>query len=169
MKYLRISLLAVVLFSCTTVQSQVTNLDNADANTFTIKKTSTGATVPLLASPQAVTNAFGAPSSSVQEYGELDGRTYTRSSYGGLTISFYNGKTAYFDFATTAYGLVFNKQVIKVGNDISTLSSLFPGSYALRTDEQIFIELQANGATTDMNIVIEFNNDDKITRISLAQ
>lgn len=169
MKYLLISLSAFVLFSCTTVQGQITTLDNADVSTFSIKKISTGATVPLLASSQAVNSTFGAPSSSVQEYGELDGRTYTKSNYSGLTAYFYNNKIAYFDFATTAFGLVFNNRVIKVGQDISTLSSLFPSSYALRTDEQIFIELHANGEMTDMRIVIVFNNYDKITKILLAQ
>ena len=167
MKYLLISLSAFVLFSCTTVQGQITTLDNADVSTFSIKKISTGATVPLLASSQAVNSAFGAPSSSVQEYGELDGRTYTKSTYSGLTILFHDGTTAYFDLTTTAFGLVFNNQVIKVGQDISTL--LFPSSYALRTDEQIFIELHANGVMTDMRIVIGFNQYDKITDISLAQ
>lgn len=169
MKYLLISLSAFVLFSCTTVQGQITTLDNADVSTFSIKKISTGATVPLLATPQVVNSAFGAPSSSVQEYGELDGLTYTKSTYSGLTILFHDGTTAYFDLTTTAYGLVFNNQVIKVGNNISTLSSLFPSSYALRTDEQIFILLHANGEMTDMRIVIGFNQYDKITDISLAQ
>ena len=169
MKNLLISLLAVVLFSCTTVQSQIRDMDSVDVYTFTIKKTSTGNSIPIIASSQAVNRAFGAPTSSVQEYSELDDLTYTKWIYSGLTISFDNGQTAYFDFATTAFGLVFNNQVIKVGNDISTLSSLFPGSYAARADDRIMIELHANRVMTDARIVIVFNQNDKITRILLAQ
>ena len=138
MRNLLITLFALVSFSCSTEQSQIAIPDHVDIHTLTIKKTSTGASIPVLASPQVVSGAFGAPSSSVQEYGELDGRTYTKSNYSGLTAYFYNNKIAYFDFATTAFGLVFNNRVIKVGQDISTLSSLFPSSYALRTDEWIF-------------------------------
>ncbi len=169
MKYLLISLLAVALFSGTAVQGQIATFDHADVNAFAIKKTSTGATIPLLASPEAVNRAFGAPSSSVPYYGEMDDITYTKSDYDGLTIYFDNGKTAYLDLAAPAYGLVLNKQVIRVGNNISTLSALFPDSYAARTNEQIFIELRANGEMIDMRIVISFNQSDEITGIFLAQ
>jgi len=168
MKNLLISLLAVVLFSCTTVQSQIRDMDSVDVYTFTIKKTSTGNSIPIIASSQAVNRAFGAPTSSVQEYSELDDLTYTKSIYSGLTIYFYNGSITNFDFSTTAFSLVFNNQVIKAGQDISTLGSLFPGSYAARTDDLIHIGLHHNGQMTDARIVIGFNQYDKITNIALA-
>ncbi|HEY1007374.1 MAG TPA: hypothetical protein VGD92_09335 [Sphingobacteriaceae bacterium] len=169
MRNLLITLFALVSFSCSTEQSQVAVPDHVDIHTLTIKKTSTGASIPVLASPQVVSSAFGAPSSSVQYYGELDDITYTKSSYSGLTILFDHAKTAYFDFATTEFGLVVNNQVIRPGNNISTLSSLFPGSYAVRTDGRVFIQLKAHGVMTDAGIVIVFNSDNKITRILLVQ
>ncbi|HEY0897615.1 MAG TPA: hypothetical protein VGE15_13740 [Sphingobacteriaceae bacterium] len=169
MKALIIALLAVVLFSGTTAQSQIRTPDSADVYAFTIKKMSAGATIPFLAAPQVVKRAFGAPSSSVQEYGEMDDITFTKSDYGGLTIWFDQGRTAYLDIETTAYGLVYKNQIIKVGNNISTLGSLFPNSYAARANEQIHIQLHAAGVMTDARIVIRFNQSDKIRDISLAQ
>lgn len=100
----------------------------AEGSTFTLRKMSTGKGVPFSASPRMAFRAFGAPDSTVQEYSEPDDLTYTKATYSGSRIYFYNGSIVSLDFSTTSSGLVFNDRVIKVGDHISTLSSLYPRS-----------------------------------------
>lgn len=165
MKNLLFSLLAVVLFSCTTVQGQESEIDMVEGSAFTLRKLSAGKSVPFSASARVVNRAFGAPDSSVREYSEPDDLTYTRSTYSGLRIYFYDGSIESFDFSTTAFGLVFQDRVIKVGDHIRTLSSLFPRSYAARTRDQLFINLLHKGQSTDAHVVIFFDRDDRISYI----
>ena len=169
MKKLLVAYLTIMLFSCTPVQSQDKDIDIVNTNTLTFKKLSTGSTICLSASAASVTTAFGSPVSSTKVVSEMDDLTYTKCAYNGMTIYFESGKLTYIDITTTSIGLVFNNVTIKVGSDINNLSSLFPGSFALRSDDQMLkVGLHHNGQVTDALIVIGFNLHDKITYISLV-
>jgi hypothetical protein len=169
MKKLLIACLTIILFSCTPVQSQNTDIDIADTNTLTFKKLSTGNAISLSASAASVTTAFGSPVSISEEVSEMDDLTYTKWAYSGMTIYFESGKLRNTDITSTSIGLVFNNVIIKVGSDINNLSSLFPGSFALRSDDDkmLKIGLHHNEQVTDAQIVIGFNLHDKVTYISL--
>lgn len=168
MKAVLTFLFTIVLFSCTAVQNESPVTDIVDVNRLTIRETSTGNSVPLLASPQGLTNVFGAPGSSVQEYSEVDDAMVTKWTYSGLTMYVESGNLDHFRFSTAAFGLVYNDQVIKVGQEVSSLNGLFPGSYATKTDDMVRVDLQVNGIVTDSFIVVIFDQHGIITDIFIG-
>ena len=170
MKNLLTAFLSFTLFSCFPVQSQNTIIDIVRTNTFSFKKIATGNTISLSATAAEITAAFGSPVSTTEVVSELDDLTYTKWTYSGIKISLITGKLSSLEISITSIGLVFYGTTIKVGSDINNLSSLFPGSFALRSDERMlmFIGLHHNDQITDAHIVIGFNGQDKITTISLV-
>ncbi len=165
MKTLLVSFFTIALSSCTAVQKESAGEDIVDVNKLTIRETSTGKSIPLVASPQGLRNVFGAPISSVEEYSEVDDAMVTKWTYTGLTMYNESGNLDHFYFSTPAYGLVYRGQVIKVGQDMSTLAAIFPGSYATKGDEFVRVGLQVNGLVTDSFIAFGFDQSGKIELI----
>lgn len=122
-------------------------------------------TVELGDAPQAVTTKFGQPNYTENWHGEVSGNNYTSYHYNnGAVFDFVENQLESFTFTSSTYKLKLGSFELKVGNNISTLSSAFPKSYSIRSSEGTSITL---GTGDYQYISIGTNSNGVITEIEL--
>lgn len=167
MKKFLIVIFLLSTISCSDKKDRNLNLDQVNVSSFSFFKVASSNSIPLAATEENITFAFGAPrviKEGVLEVSKLD---CTKWIYKGATIYLQSGRMVDIDLKTAAYGFVFNGTVIKVGEDISKLKVLFPDSFSQRSSRQILIGLSYNGESIETQILFDFNRQNRITAISL--
>ena len=167
MKKLLILILLLSTMSCSDKKDRNLNLDQVNVSSFSFFKVASSNSIPLAATEENITFAFGTPAVVKEGILEVSKSACTKWIYKGATIYLQSGRMVDIDLKTAAYGFVFNGTVIKVGEDISKLQVLFPGSYSQRTSRQILISLSYNGEPIEKQILFDFNPQNRITAISL--
>lgn len=167
MKKFLIFILTLSVVSCSEKKNHNLNLDQINVSSFSFFKIASGNSIPLSATEGNITFAFGAPTTVKEGILEVSKLACTKWIYKGATIYLQGGRMVDIDLKTAAFGFVFNGTVIKVGEDISKLKVLFPGSFAERSSRQILVSLSYNGEPIETQILFDFNRQDRITAISL--
>lgn len=121
-------------------------------------------TIELGDTPQAITAKFSQPNDVESVYWEMDEVTATYYKYNGGEFRFVSNKLESFKFTSSTYKLKLGTFELKVGNNISTLSSAFPKSYSIRSSEGTSITL---GTGDYQYISIGTNSNGVITEIEL--
>lgn len=167
MKKLLIFILVLSTISCSDKKNRNLNLDQVNVSSFSFFKVASSNSIPLAATEGNITFAFGAPIIIKEGILEVSKSACTKWIYKGATIYVQAGRMVDIDLKTAAFGFVFNGTVVKVGEDISKLQVLFPGSFAERSNRQIRISLSYNGEPIETQILFDFNHQNRITAISL--
>lgn len=113
---------------------------------------------------------FGPPISSGPYYSEMEERDMNHYVYDGAEAYFLDDNLEAFRITSPNYCFqLLNGTKIKVGDDISSVSGLFPGSWSSRLEpHKVFIALRNQGVVFDMSLLFEFNtNTNLITNISV--
>ncbi|HUH33599.1 MAG TPA: hypothetical protein VLZ28_06560 [Daejeonella sp.] len=167
MKKFLILTLLVSTMSCSDKKDRNLNLDQVNVSSFSFFKVESSNSIPLAATEGNITFAFGPPAVIKEGILEISQSACTKWIYKGATIYLQGGRMVDIDLKTPDFGFVFNGTVVKVGEDISKLKVLFPGSYSQRSSRQILISLSYNGDPIDTQILFDFNLQNRITAISL--
>lgn len=122
-------------------------------------------TIELRDAPQAVTAKFSQPNDTEVVFWEMKEVNVTRYFYNnGGEFNFVNNELISFKFTSSTYKLKLGTFELKVGNNISTLSSAFPNSYTDRGPKGTAIGL---GTGDYQYLNIKTNSNDVITEIEL--
>ncbi len=122
-------------------------------------------TIELGDAPQAVTTKFGPPDNNEVVFWEMEEVNVTRYYYyNGGEFNFVDNELISFKFTSSTYKLKLGSFELKVGNNISTLSSAFPKSYSIRSPEGTSITL---GTGDYQYISIGTTSNGVITEIDL--
>lgn len=113
---------------------------------------------------------FGTPIISSSEYSNEDETNMNHFKYNGAEAWYLNDNLEALIFTSSDYKLVMsNGVIIKVGDSISTISAMFPNSWAeMESQNQVFVQLMNSSGPVDMTILFQFNSaTGLITSISL--
>ncbi len=108
-----------------------------------------------------VTQHFGQPYSIKDYYFEMDDVMSQKYNYYGIIFTVINNRT--YSFEITGSNYTFTNNNIKVGDNISTLQSIYPLSYANKTNNSLTIRFN----DIDRFIIIFFSSK-QITKIRLG-
>lgn len=99
-----------------------------------------------------VTQHFGQPNTIEDYYFEMDDVMSQKYNYNGIIFTAINNRT--YSFEITGSNYTFTSNNIKVGDNISTLQSIYPLSYANKNNGGLALPLE----DMDLFFVISFNN-----------
>jgi len=108
-----------------------------------------------------VTQHFGQPNSVEDYYFEMDDVMSQKYNYNGIIFTAINNRT--YSFEITGSNYTFTSNNIKVGDNISTLQSIYPLSYTNKTNNNLTIRFN----DIDRFIIIFFSSN-QITKIRLG-
>ena len=108
-----------------------------------------------------VTQHFGQPNTIEDYYFEMDDVMSQKYNYYGIIFTVINNRT--YSFEITGSNYTFTNNNIKVGDNISTLQSIYPLSYANKTNNSLTIRFN----DIDRFIIIFFSSK-QITKIRLG-
>lgn len=167
MKNFLILILLLAVSSCSKNEVRHSDINSINVSSLSFFKVASGNSIPLSATEDNITFAFGDPSVIRDGTAELNQFPCNKWIYKGATIYIQGGRMIDIDLKTADYGFIVNGTLIKVGEDIGKLKTLFPNSFAAKSDHQVFIGLHYNGAPVKSLILFDFNKQNRITAISL--
>lgn len=154
---LSILLILITVASCSPVQSQSPEWDEVDVANVYIHKSGVSTDLPLASSSSSFLSVFGSPSSSNTATSEQDNLSYLTYYYTGGRFAFLSGDLIGLIIESTNFNLVVNSTTINVGDNISTLSSAFPTSYASRVDGVVAISTKSGSTPLDQSIAVFYD------------
>lgn len=160
-------ILLLGISSCSKNEVRNSDMNVLNVSSLSFFKVASANSIPLSATEENITFAFGDPSAMRNGIAELNQFPCTKWIYKGATIYIQGGRMVDIDLKTADYGFIVNGTLIKVGEDISRLKTIFPGSFAARSTRQIFIGMHYNGEPIESRILFDFNRQGRITAISL--
>jgi len=120
--------------------------------------------IELEHSPENLTSKFGQPDSTETVFWEMIEKNGTTYFYSGAEFDFVDSKLRSFIITSSDFPVHLDSFVLKVGNNINTLSSAFPNTYQHRVSEGTAITL---GSADYKYLNIKTNPDGEITEIEL--
>jgi hypothetical protein len=159
----KILLLALILFSVKGLaqKNDALFLEQIMITTFSFEQTERSL-VSLIGKPETIGNY----------YNEIEDENWQEYSYSGNSFYFFGDKLIGFELRSAAF--YFYNPIIKVGNSISGINSLFPNSYLNRgiVGDLGFVTIDISmpdGTISDIFIVINYNKvSNIITSIHLG-
>lgn len=121
--------------------------------------------IELEHSPETLTSKFGQPDSTETVFWEMIEKNGMIYYYDGVNFNFADNKLRSFIITSSDFPVHLDSFVLKVGNNINTLSSAFPNTYQYRVSEGTDIGLGSGGDYKYLNI--KTNSDGEITEIEL--
>lgn len=158
----------IILALCFFVSNGLSAQDKLEQTKFKISNS-----LIIGSSKSSVISTLGAPDQTSSEYWEISDKTVEKIRYNLSLLYFYQDKLERFDINDSQVILYYNGVQVRVGNLISSISSLFPNSYARRTYNNganviIVMKKVINGQmrVLDEFIDIEYNrSNNRIVRI----
>ncbi len=150
-----------MLISCNAQTNDALLFNQITINTFSFKQTESSL-VTILGNPETIE----------KYYNEMDDENWLDYRYSGNSFYFFNNKLIDFELKSNAF--YFYNPIIKVGNYISGINSVFPNSYLNRgiVSNLGFITIDINmpdGTISDVFIEINYNKvSNIITSIHLV-
>ncbi|PVY41719.1 hypothetical protein [Pontibacter virosus] len=172
MKKIILSILVIIcigLYSCD-AQSQTNSilpdLIAPSAVAIRINK-ETNPIFKLTDSPTILTSVLGKPKSIDNINSEQDTKIYKEYIYDNASFYFDADKLTSIHIKTSSFILSLNGlHHIRVGDNISGLQDIFPNSYHLKEDGQLFVNFKtSNGTATDEAILFEYDSTGVLTNI----
>ena len=167
MKNLFYGLLLTSFMIQQTVKCQVSEHNSIDINLTILKNSVSNQTSGLIIEKNNFISIFGNPSSSNNHISEIDGLTYFKTVYLGSDFWFVNNQLEAITFKNNSFEIIYNYNILKVGNNINTLHSLFPISFSGRRNNQIFVSIKNQNVTTDSFLVFNYDGANVITEINI--
>jgi len=166
MKNTPIILFLVALASCGT-RDNTKNINVTNVSSFSFFKVESGNSVPLSATEENIAYAFGEPTVIRSAVASTNSYPCSRWIYNGASINVQAGRMVDFVVNTDDFACAFNGKVIKVGENVSRLKTIFPNSYSAKSPNQMLVGLHFNGEPIDSRIQFEYNSENRITAITL--
>lgn len=120
--------------------------------------------IELEHSPETLTAKFGQPDSTETVFWEMIEKNGTTYSYSGALFDFVYNKLRSFIINSSNFEIHLDSFVLKVGNNINTISTPFPNSYSNRGTQGTAITL---GSADYHYLNIKTNSDGEFTEIEL--
>jgi len=121
--------------------------------------------IELEHTPETLTAKFGQPDSTDTVFWEMIEKNGMIYYYDGANFNFADNKLRSFILTSSDFQVHLDSFVLKVGNNINTLSSAFPNTYQHRVSEGTDIGLGSGGDYQYLNI--KTNPEGEITEIEL--
>lgn len=160
-------LLLAGLVSCSKNEVRHSEINVVNVSSLSFFKVASDNSIPLSASENNISFAFGEPVTTKEGIAELNKFPCTKWIYKGATMYIQGGRLVDIDLKTSDYGLVVDGKLIKVGDDMSELKTIFPNSFGVKSSRRLFIGLHYNGEPVKSLILFDYNREGKITTISL--
>ena len=167
MKNSLLFLFILTLVSCGANESN-NSINVVNASSFSFFKVESGNSVPLSASEGNITYAFGEPTVIRSAVASTNSYPCSRWIYNGASINMQAGRMLDFIINTDDFACAFNGTVIKVGENVSRLKSVFPNSYSARSPSQMLVGLHFNGDPIKSRVMFNYNSENRITAITLV-
>ncbi|PKV66341.1 hypothetical protein [Pontibacter ramchanderi] len=172
MKKIVVSILVIIcigIYGCD-AQSQTNSRlpDLIDPSAVAIKiNMETSSIFKLNDTPTALTSVLGKPKSIDNVRSEQDNKSYYLYTYKHGSFYFDVDKLVSININSGSVIMSFNGQNhIRVGDNISSLQDIFPNSYHLKEDGQLFVNFKtSSGTATDDAILFEYDAKGVITNI----
>lgn len=153
--------------SCSKNEVRHSELNVVNVSSLSFFKVASENSIPLSASETNITFAFGDPPVTKDGIAELNKFPCTKWIYKGATIYIQGGRMVDIDLKTSDYGLIVDGKLIKVGEDVNVLKTIFPNSFAVKSSRQVFIGMHYNGEPIKSVILFDYNKQGRIITISL--
>ncbi|MBD1397881.1 hypothetical protein H9Q13_11955 [Pontibacter sp. JH31] len=168
--FILLAVIAVMSIYVYNAQSQTnSNLpDLIDQSIVTIKPSAGSSSgFKLTNTPTTLTSVLGEPKSIDNIHSEQDDKRYDVYTYEDASFYFDADKLVSTSINSSSIIVSFNGQNhIRVGDNISSLQDIFPNSYNLMKDGQLFVNFKtSNGIATDEAILFEYKANGVITNI----
>jgi hypothetical protein len=167
MKNFFIFLFSSVLASSCGVQDNRKGINVANASSFSFFKVESGNSVLLSATEENIAYAFGEPTVIRSAVASKNSYPCSRWIYNGASINVQAGRMVDFIVNTDDFGCAFNGTVIKVGENVNRLKTIFPDSYSAKSPSQMLVGLHFNGEPIQSRILFDYNSENRITAIIL--
>jgi len=115
---------------------------------------------------------FGSPIATSTDYSEELETNFTHHIYNGAEVWYMNNILQAFIIKSPYYSCqLYNGANVRVGDNISVVANLFPGSWATRQfSNQVFVTLVNQSGPVDMSLLFEFDpSSGLITSISVQE
>ena len=155
------------IVSCSKNEVRHSEINVVNVSSLSFFKVASENSSPLSASENNISFAFGDPVLTREGIAELNNFPCTKWIYKGATIYIQGGRLVDIDLMTSDYGLIVDGKLIRVGEDVSTLKTIFPDSFAVKSPRQVFIGMHYNGEPIKSVILFDYNKQGKIITISL--
>lgn len=159
--------LLLVIASCSKNKVCYSEINVINVSSLSFFKHESENSIPLSASENNITFAFGDPVITREGISELNQYPCTKWVYKGATVYIQGGRLIDIDLKTSDYGLIVDGKLISVGEKVSSLKTIFPNSFAVKSNRQVFIGLHQNGEPVKSLILFDYNKQGTITTISL--
>jgi hypothetical protein len=146
-------------------------IDFLTINQFDLNRTGTSlSTNTILLSESDFLQKFGTAVTSTTEYSEENELNMTHYSYTGADVWYANDELQAINITSSNFAFqMSNGTVIKVGDNIASVSNIFPSSWSNKQfTNQVFVGLRDQIGVVDSNLVFQFDtNTNLITEITV--
>ncbi|NEU09283.1 hypothetical protein GZH53_13240 [Flavihumibacter sp. R14] len=167
MKNVLVSLFFLALVSCGEGSDHNRKINIVNVSAFSFFNVKSGNSIPLSATEGNITFAFGEPATIRSAAAKGNSYPCSRWIYNGASINIKAGRMVDFIVNTGDFGCAFNGTVIKVGENVSRLKSIFPNSYSAKSPNKMLVGMHFNGEPIESRIQFDYNSENHITAIIL--